>query len=292
MAIPESQLSRWSHHGPQEASIRTHQAIRSALEDYSWPQGMTYNVFLQGSYRNDTNIRGDSDVDVVLQLTSAFRHDASSLTQLEQNKLDATFQPALYGWDDFRSEVLKALVSWFGNSLVTQGNKSIKIQADPPKLAADVVVCMEYRRYLDYNSYVEGITFWALRDKNQIINYPKEHYKNGAAKSVSTFDRYKRTVRMFKNVRNFLESNGIISASVAPSYFIESLIYNAPDAAFQNGFQDTYYSIVKWMASTNLSGLVCQNGQQCLFGSSPEQWSLKDAQTFAGWLAALWENWS
>ena len=118
MAIPESQLSRWSHHGPQDASKRTHEAKRSALEDYSWPQGMTHNVFLQGSYRNDTNIRGDSDVDVVVQLTSAFRHDASLLSPFEQNQLDATFQPAQYDWNDFRREALRALVNWFGNSLV------------------------------------------------------------------------------------------------------------------------------------------------------------------------------
>lgn len=292
MAIPESQLSRWSHHGPQEASIRTHQAIRAALEAHSWPQGMTYEVFLQGSYKNDTNIRGDSDVDVVVQLTSALRYDASLLSQLEQNQLDATFQPALHGWDDFRREVLKALVGWFGNNLVAQGNKSIKIKADPPRLAADVVVCMEYRRYLNYHSYVEGIIFWALRGKYWIINYPKEHYKNGANKSLRTWDRYKRTVRMLKNARNFLVSNGKINDALAPSYFIESLIYNAPDAAFQPGFQDTYFSIVKWMASTNLNGLVCQNGQQCLLGSSPEQWSVENAQAFANWLAALWDNWN
>ena len=292
MAIPESQLSRWSHHGPQEASIRTHQAIRSALEAHSWPQEMAYNVFLQGSYRNDTNIRGDSDVDVVVQLPSAFRHDASLLSPFEQNQLDSTFEPALYDWDDFRRDVLRALVNRFGSNLVAQGNKSIKVKADPPRLATDVVACIEYRKYLNYHSYVEGITFWALQGKYWIVNYPKEHYRNGAAKSVSTSDRYKRTVRMFKNARNFLVSNGKINAALAPSYFIESLTYNAPDAAFQSGFQDTYYSIVKWMTSTNLTGLVCQNGQQYLFGPSAEQWSVQDAQAFAGWLAALWNNWS
>ncbi|MCY4436193.1 MAG: nucleotidyltransferase [Chloroflexi bacterium] len=292
MAIPKPQLSRWSHHGPQEASIRTHQAIRSALEAHSWPQGMTYDVYLQGSYKNDTNIRGDSDVDVVVQLTSAFRHDASLLSPLEQNQLDSTFSTALYDWGDFRRETLKALVNWFDNSLVAQGNKSIKIKANPPRLAADVVVCMEYRRYLNYYSYVEGITFWALQDKYWIINFPTEHYKNGAAKSVSTFDRYKRTVRMFKNARNFLESNGIINAVLAPSYFIESLLYNAPNATFQYGFQDTYCSIVKWMASTNLNELVCQNGQQYLFGPSPDQWSVAEARAFVNSLVALWEFWS
>ncbi len=292
MAIPESQLSRWSHHGPQEASIRTHQTIRSALEDYTWPQGMTYNVFLQGSYRNDTNTRGDSDVDVVLELKSTFYYDATSLPEFDRGVLRASIPPATHSWNDFRCEALRALQDGFPWGSVVQGNKALKLKENPPRLAADVVVCAEHRRYTSPWEYVQGITFWALRDNYQVINYPRRHYKNGAAKSVCTFDRYKRTVRMFKNARNFMESNGIINAELAPSYFIESLIYNAPDAAFQPGFQDTYYSIVKWMASTNLSGLVCQNCQQYLFGSSPEQWSVENAQAFANWLAALWDNWS
>ena len=291
MPITESQLSRWSHHGAQDSSKHTHEAIRRVLTAYRWPPGMTYDFYLQGSYRNDTNIRGDSDVDVVLELTSAFYHDASALSQYEQGVLASSFQPPTYDWNDFRRETLKALEGGFGSRMVVQGNKSIKLKADPPRLAADVVVCMGYRRYSNLYSYTEGITFWALRDKRWIVNYPKEHYKNGAAKSVRTWDRYKRTVRMFKNARNHLESAGRISDGLAPSYFVECLNYNAPDSAFQYGFQETYSSIVNWMVQNSLDRLICQNGQQWLFGPSPEQWSVADAKVFANHLVSLWNDW-
>ena len=36
---------------------------------------VTYDIYLQGSYQNDTNISGDSDVDVMLELKSTFYHD-------------------------------------------------------------------------------------------------------------------------------------------------------------------------------------------------------------------------
>ena len=291
MTIPESQLSRWSDHGAQASSKRTHEAIHRALNAYRWPHGMTYDFYLQGSYRNDTNIRGDSDVDVVLELTSTFKHDVTSLSQYEQDVLASSFTPAAHNWNDFRRETLKALEAGFGSRLVAQGNKSIKLKAAPPRLAADVVVCLTHRRYDSSYSYVEGITFWALCDKRWIVNYPKEHYKNGADKSGRTWDRYKRTVRMFKNARNHLQSSDRISAELAPSYFVECLLYNAPDLAFQPGFQDTYRSIVSWMVQDSLDGLVCQNGQQWLFGPSPEQWSVVDAKTFASQLVALWNNW-
>ena len=252
---------------------------------------MTYDFYLQGSYRNDTNIRGDSDVDVVLELKSTTGYDVSSLSQYEQGLVAASFQPATYDWNDFRRETLKVLEGGLGERMVAQGNKSIKLKADPPRLAADVVVCMEHRWYSSYSSYVEGITFRALHDKRWIVNYPKEHYKNGAAKSSRTWDRYKRTVRMFKNARNHLESTGRVSADLAPSYFVECLLYNAPDLAFQYGFQETYYSIVNWMVQSTLDSLVCQNGQQWLFGTSPEQWSVVDAKAFANQLVSLWNDW-
>ena len=290
MAIPESQLSRWSDHGSQDASKRTHETIRGVLDAYSWPQGMTYDFYLQGSYRNDTNISGDSDVDVVLELNSSFRYDTTSLSQYEQQMLSASISPAIYDWNDFRRETLKVLESGFGTRFIGQGNKSIKLKADPPRLAVDVVVCMEHRKYTTYYSYVEGMTFFALQDKRWVVNYPKEHYNNGASKSRRTWHRYKRTVRMFKNARNHLESTGSISSDIAPSYFVECLLYNAPDSAFQAGFQDTYCSVVNWMAQSDLNELVCQNGQQYLFGPSPEQWSVTDAQTFASQLVDLWNN--
>ena len=291
MSIPESQLSRWSDHGPQDASKGTHEAIRRVLDAYRWPPGMTYDFYLQGSYRNDTNIRGDSDVDVVLELTSAFLHDTSAISQFEWDMLSSTFKPASHDWNDFRRETLRALEAGCGKGMVSQGNKSIKLKADPPRLAADVVVCMEHRRYTGYRSYVEGIAFYALRDKRWIVNYPKEHYKNGAAKSARTWDRYKRTVRMFKNARNQLESTGRIGADLAPSYFVECLLYNAPDWTFQSGLQDSYCSIVNWMVQNNLDRLVCQNGQQWLFGPSSEQWSVVNAKIFANQLVSLWNDW-
>ena len=122
MAIPESQLSRWSDHGSQEASKGTHETIRRVLNTNRWPQGMTYDFYLQGSYRNDTNIRGDSDVDVVLELTSAFNYDATPLSQYERERLASSLPPAAYSWNDFRRETLRALESGFGKEMVAQGN--------------------------------------------------------------------------------------------------------------------------------------------------------------------------
>ena len=295
MPIPESQLSRWSNHDAQQAPIQTHEAIRQVLDAHLWPEGMTYDFYLQGSYKNDTNIRGDSDVDIVLELTSAFHYDASQLPAFDQQRLTSSFQQTTYDWNDFRREALKSLRGGFSESMVVQGNKSIKVNAAPPKLAADVVVCMEHRTYQTLHSYIEGMIFQSLRDKQWITNYPKLHYRNGTEKSRRTRDRYKRTVRMFKNTRNYLEAQNMIKKDSVPSYFVECLLYNVPDLAFQSGFQETYLSVLNymiyWMNDNEFNRLICQNECQRLFGSSPGQWSIEEAESFTLELASLWGNW-
>lgn len=290
MAIPESKLSQWSEHGSQTGSKRTHETIQRALESHAWPDDMTYDFQLQGSYSNDTNIRGDSDVDVILKFNSAFWYNADALSEKDQAVLNR-LPRAPYKWTDFRRESFTALENKFGG-LVAQGNKSIKIKPDPPRLAADVVVCISHHKYASLDSFVEGMAFWALQEERQIINYPKQHRDNGAEKNSNTGDLYKRTVRMFKNARNYLEDANIIGHDLAPSYFLECLLYNAPDDIFQHDFRDTYLSIVNWMNHADIRNAVCQNEQQYLFGPSSEQWSHEDAENLAKQFMALWTGWA
>lgn len=67
MVQTESQLTIWANQGAIVNSISAHESIRNSLEvDTSQVKGKV-DTYLQGSYRNSTNIRGDSDVDLVVQ---------------------------------------------------------------------------------------------------------------------------------------------------------------------------------------------------------------------------------
>ena len=73
MAIPEAQLDTWSHQGSVTQSSGTYQTMRNALIAPTAPYaGRAYDVFLQGSYGNDTNIYAESDVDTVIRLDAIF----------------------------------------------------------------------------------------------------------------------------------------------------------------------------------------------------------------------------
>jgi hypothetical protein len=288
MPIPESQLETWSKRGAVETAERTHKSIRAALEAYTWPSGVQYEVYLQGSYKNHTNIRGDSDVDVVVQLNSTF------LENLPVNlKRQFRFRDASYGWEEFRSDVLKALRNYYGPGQVREGRKSLKVQTS--YLPADVVVSLQYRKYPDRprseDDFIEGMAFWVPSESRWVINYPKLHYQNGVKKNQDTNEQYKPTVRMFKNARTYLVDRGVIPADLAPSYFLECLLYNVPDDKFGTNLQSTFREVITWLLKADFSRFVCQNRQLLLFGSSPEQWSKDRAYRFLKAMVELWNDW-
>ena len=80
MAIPERQLETWASQGAIATSGSTYQTIRNALLAPGTPYaGKDLDVFLQGSYGNDTNVYAESDVDVVIRLDDTFYTDLSDL---------------------------------------------------------------------------------------------------------------------------------------------------------------------------------------------------------------------
>ena len=293
MSIVSSQLETWATPGAVVSAQATHTLIRNALSSYKWPVGVTYDDYLQGSYRNHTNIRGDSDVDLVVELTSVFW---SNLTAQEKQELGLT--PAQYSWGDFRSEVIGALTDYYGASSVDRsGSKSIKVLASSDRLPADVVVAGQYRYYENLRVRAYGIVFWTNPDRSMIVNYPKVHFDNGAAKNSNdcTSGWFKPTVRAFKNARNRIEASDTSLAGKFPSYLIECLLYNVPDSRYGGGHQRNFVDVLNWLNEAlygeQAASFTTQSGMEYLFGDSVTQWNLADARLLTSELIRLWNEW-
>jgi len=298
LTIPETRLSTWSNRGADTAAQNTHRSIRSALAGAWRLQGKTLDTFLQGSYRNATNVRGDSDVDLVAQLKGVFVSDTTALAENQKALYRAQFGDAAYGWTEFRSDVLASLRDYYGSGSVREGKKALKIGGASNRLTADVVVALEYRLYRSYRGrdaqeYVEGIWFRDMQTDRAIVNYPGEHYDNGAAKNdkARTDEQFKPVVRMFKNARGCLVDRGMLSADLAPSYFIQCLLYNVPDTVYVGSLQQVYCNLVNWLRQSPLDNFICQNGIVPLFGTTPEQWDKSSALALVAGLIKLWNTW-
>lgn len=300
MPIPESQLETWSHQGAITTSSATYESLKNALgAQASTIRQKGYELYLQGSYKNSTNIRGDSDVDVVVQLNDTFQYDLSSLTQNEKYLFEQAFPGnATYTWDNFRADVLASLRAYYGSAAVTEGHKSLKVAGGNGRLPADVVPALLYRKYQSFlgvqqQYYVEGISFFTQPDRQKIINFPKPHYDNGVTKNGTsrTNGWYKPTVRVVKNARTYMIDHGTLADGLVPSYFLECMIYNVPDAQFGATYQATFCNLVNWLNNAALDTFVCQNGQLPLFGPTQQQWNTAAARTFIQALISLWNSW-
>ena len=285
MAIPESQLETWSHQGSTVGSAQTYNSIQTALANHPWPGNMgSPEVYLQGSYRNHTNIRGDSDVDTVAETDRVFYHNLTT-AQLHQ----AGWGTGTFAWADFNNQVYAALVAYYGAHLVTQRNKCINVGGQGNRLNADVVSCCEYKRFAaDHGTYVSGMTFFT-QSGVQVINYPKLHHDNGAQKNSSCNGAFKPLIRVFKNARNRAQSE-------FPSYFLECLLYNVADSQYVGSYGAMFYNVLSSLIVAAQDGSMaswwCQNRQQKIFGTAVHQTQVGAAYALLIKLVELWENWS
>ncbi len=286
--VSESQFITWSNPGAQETAKRTHESIRNAIDSQNWRSDIKYSIYLQGSYKNSTNIRGDSDVDVVVELESTFLPDLSLLSSNEQILYRLSNSgSATYTWQDFRRDIFAVLSSHFGIRNVTYGNKSIKIARSLGRLHADVVVVLQSKKFLSFQAHqnsitTDGIAFCRQPDSKWVINYPKQHFDNGCAKNLRTNGDYKKTVRVFKNIRCRAIDLRLLDSKVAPSYFIECLLWNVPDYLFSGTYQERMIGILDFILKADRSRFFCQNNLHLLF--SWDQW---DEGSMGAYLGAL-----
>lgn len=292
MTIAENQLEAWSGQGAVTNSINTHTYVRNALDAHTWPQGMKYEVYLQGSYANSTNIRGESDVDVVAQCTSVFY---SNLEENEKRQLGLGV--GSHNFADFRREVIAALNNYRDRSTVDpSGANAIEVipPANSNRLKADVIACVFYKEYQALKVIAEGLTFWNQHNQQQIVNYPKLHIRNGEQKNANgrTNGWYKPSVRMFKNARRQIAGDNNELRKRFPSYFVECLFYNVPDTNYGYSYQRTYTQCVNYLATALSDGtadkFTTQSGRHWLFGSNSVQWSQEKARDFVARLVQLW----
>lgn len=296
MAIPEADLKTMAAIGAQVTSKETYATVKLALEaEGTGYASKIYNVFLQGSYGNDTNIYKESDVDVVIRLDSIFTYDLSSLPADQKQAFSAVHGAAPYTHTHFREDVLKALSARFEEH-VKPGTKAIVIEPFHNRRKTDVLIATQHRKYARYvssvdESFVTGISFHKS-DGTRVANYPKQHRENLITKNQATNEWFKHIVRIFKNARQKLIEQGEIDSGIAPSYYLEGLLYNVPADKFGTSYDNSMVECINWLFAADRTNFVCANEQyKLLDGNSDVTWNTTDCDAYLNGLVRLWKNW-
>ncbi len=236
----------WSKPASESEEQRISNAIdmvKSAIKSNADLQNKDIEIFVQGSYANNTNVRSNSDIDVCIMLKDTF----SSKYPQGLTREDYGFEASNYKFSVYRSAVIKSLADKFDNENITPGNKSIKIQSNSYRIEADAVPCFQYRNYYYEDSknpdnFIEGHKIYA-QNNEEVISYPKQHIENGKEKNTETQRRFKRTVRILKKIRyHMIENNNPVNGNIS-SFLIECLLWNVPNKIFND--YDTHEERVK-----------------------------------------------
>lgn len=293
MAIAERQLETWAQQGKTGQFTDTYKSIRGNLLDGSAPYPVAdVEVFLQGSYGNDTNVWADSDVDIVLKHTGAYYRDLSELPKDQQTRYESenSGNPS-YGYDEFKAHAERYIKRLYNG--VQVGKKAVFVPGNNGRRNADILVCQQFRRYTSYEPgnirYHEGVAFFS--GGNRIDNFPKQHSANLTSKHQATKSNFKPIVRVFKNMRNSMIGEGLLADGVAPSYFIEGMLWNVPNDKFTGDYQDMWVACFNWIVTADETKLACANDLYWLIReNSAVCWPSANFHRFTAALKKYWES--
>lgn len=203
--------------------------IKEAIRESDDLSDFSIDIFGQGSYANDTNVKLNSDIDIAVCLNNTvFYYIPESTTKEEFGYSDSD-----YSFLEYKNSVENALVKKFGRDYVVRNDKCITVLANTTRVEADVVPSFKYYRHDSKTVKVVGTKF--ITDKGSVvINYPLQHIENGKTKNGQTQKRFKRLTRIFKRVRYKMMDENIPINDNINSFLVECLVWNVPNSYFNN----------------------------------------------------------
>ena len=272
LAIPEAQLDTWANSPPSQQFTDTYATIKNVLElqGRSLPaRARTSTSSCRGHIATATNVYGDSDVDIVVCQTSSFLYSLDRLGPAEQDRLLRGI-PRQRGntccRQRSRSDVTAWLQKQYPGALDTSRKKAMFLKGNgSSRRDADILVCSEYH---DYYNFPDGASEGGFYPRREVLHdrgrpdrrTTRSSTSNGARTRTKTPNgNFKATVRIYKNMRKRLIDDRLLADGVAPSYYIEGMLYNVDDDVFTGTYQSMVLGSYRWVrAADRLQALVRQ----------------------------------
>lgn len=275
-------------------AARTHTTIREYLESVQSLAHYRIDTYLQGSYKNSTNVRQGSDVDVGSRTAEVYIGETKHLPETQRSLYASHTSPGDFGYAQYRADILAALRAKYGT--VHDGNKALNIPGNSSRLDADVLPCLEYRHYWTYtgqlSDYAKGIAFYSKQGQ-LYVNFPDQHFQNLTTQNGKTDGKLKGCIRILKRARNLMVEAGKWRKERSPSYYLECLLWNVPPHIFLDSYDVVVPDVLKYLYTDltekrergNLDSYMQANNIYFLF--HPTFWNVADAVDF---VVAVWDH--
>jgi hypothetical protein len=230
--------------------------VKDAISKHDWLSTLNLDIFGQGSYANDTNVRLNSDIDVCVMNRDCFFYDIPKNAYAGDYGLGT---PCGYLFREYKNQIEKALKDCFGRESVVRGNKCITVKGNTYRIETDVVAAWEYRNYGEQGGYVAG-TKLISDASDAVLNYPKQHIFNAIQKNHLTHKRFKRLTRILKKIRYRMIADGFSVDDGITSFLLESLLWNVPDNVFiiNNTWSDRLKEAIVFLYNKTTDPATCK----------------------------------
>ncbi len=262
--------------------------IREAISCDPVLKSKTIEVFGQGSYENDTNVKQNSDVDVNVMFTDCFYYE---IPPNEDESKYVSGGACEYSFTEFKRDVMNALVNKFGATAVSRENKCINISENTNRVSSDVVPTWLYKRFVNTRQVELGSKL--ISDTSDpVINFPKQHVENNKRKNNATQKRYKRLTRIVKRIRYNMIDDGVWTNEAISSFLLESLMWNVPDNVYNNysSWSERLKQAIIFLYHNTLNPSLCREWgevSELLYLFHPSRkWSVELVNQF---LAKMWQ---
>lgn len=225
-------LSKPASDTEEEKMEHARKSVKDALANSNIVESYKYEVFGQGSYANNTNVRNNSDIDINVCYNAAYYFEIPEGAKREDHGLNNGDVP--YSYNQFKNDIENMLVSHYGRTQVIRKNKCIHVKGNTYRTEIDVVPTWEHRDFRSSyfkTTFHQGVVLWS-DDNEKVVNYPKQHLAKGIEKNNATKKRYKSLVRIVKNLSIKMEEDNYYINSNVTSFLLECLTYNYPNDKF------------------------------------------------------------
>lgn len=240
MKISEDQFKIWATAPSAIKYITTRQKVEKVLTDKF---GGNIKVYLQGSYKNSTNTRSESDVDIVVEYTPGYYPGFFGMSEEQIAQYHARTTKHNYTFSQFKLDVYTTLLNQFPSGEVVWHPKCVRVLKNENRVNADVVACFTHQRYINPDTFdAQGIQFFTDSGED-VISFPVQHHENGESKNTETNGKFKDAVRIYKNINQKLVDLKELEDGEFPSHLIESLVWNVPKDNFIGSYSEVIKSI-------------------------------------------------
>ncbi len=282
--ISEHILQKWSL-PPSETNEKckqTYSLIKTRIEQSLIDD--QFDIFLQWSYANATNIKEDSDVDIIICRKSSYRPNYWLMNKTSNYLLKGNIDISYRSFYDFKTKVKNALVGEFWNSIIRK-DKCLRLKIQNPNLVnADIVPTYELHKFINNTQYYPWIAFFS-DEWRYIENFPKLHQKHWDEKNQNTNGIYKSMVRLIKNCKAYYIDNYWDESKMVSSFMIESCLRNLPNYIYLQHYWTTS-NLCNWVIIELLRQLQHPSsfkeisGLSILFDWSSNKYSAQQVQNF------------